>query len=246
MEVGLKIRRKKLSDCLAIIPARGGSKRIPKKNIKNFLSQPIIKYSIDAAINSSCFKEIMVSTDDKEIAEISISGGAKVPFLRSMQTSNDFATTADVLEEVFTEYKKRGVNFDYCCCIYPTAPFISGQRIIEGFNLLETSDADSVVPVVCFAYPIQRAFKIENGYLSMIWPENLKKRSQDFIPTYHDCGQFYWMRVERFLKNHSVFTNNSLAMILSEKEVEDIDNEEDWERAEMKFRINQQMRRHER
>jgi len=184
--------------CLAIITARGGSKRIPRKNIKEFLGFPIIKYSIDAALGAGCFDEVMISTDDKEIAEIATSFGAKLPFFRSETTSNDYAMTADVIEEVLLEYKSRGSNFEYCCCIYPTAPFVSSQRLLEGYNLLTSTDADAVIPVVRFSYPIQRAIKIEQETLEMMWPENLNARSQDLVPAYHDCGQFYWLKVDNF------------------------------------------------
>ncbi len=226
-----------MEKCLAIITARGGSKRIPGKNIKLFLGHPIIKYSIDAALRAGCFEEVMVSTDDSEIAEIAEKLGAKVPFLRSEAASNDFATTADVIEEVLLEYKLRGKEFEHCCCIYPTAPFISQERIREGFDMLRNADADSVIPVVSFSYPIQRAFKIENGYLTMIWPENLNTRSQDLIPAYHDAGQFYWLNVKSFLKEKKLYTADTIPLIISELEVQDIDNEEDWKIAELKYNI---------
>lgn len=222
---------------LAIITARGGSKRIPRKNIKSFLGHPIIKYSIDSAIQSNCFDKVMVSTDDREIAEISERLGATIPFMRSETTSNDFATTADVIEEVLLEYKKMCKAFDYCCCLYPTAPFVSPERLKEGFNILTSKNADSVLPVVRFSYPIQRSLKIENGRLSMIWPENLNKRSQDLMPAYHDAGQFYWLKVESFLKQKKLFAENSAPIEIPESEVQDIDNEEDWKIAEMKYRI---------
>lgn len=222
---------------LAIITARGGSKRIPRKNIKSFLGHPIIKYSIDAAIQSECFGEVMVSTDDREIAGISERLGARIPFMRSETTSNDFATTADVLEEVLLEYKKMSKAFVYCCCIYPTAPFVSPERLKAGLNILTSKNADSVLPVVRFSYPIQRALKIENGRLLMIWPENLNKRSQDLMPAYHDAGQFYWLKIESFLKQKKLFTENSAPIEIPESEVQDIDNEEDWKIAEMKYKI---------
>jgi len=222
---------------LAIITARGGSKRIPRKNIKNFLGYPIIKYSIDAAIKSECFDEIMVSTDDKEIAEVSERLGAKIPFLRSQANSNDFATTADVIEEVLLEYKKLSKNFEYCCCIYPTAPFISSERLKEGFDILKSRGVDSVFPVVRYGHPIQRALKIQGGHLSMIWPENLNTRSQDLMPAYHDSGQFYWFRTKRFLEDKKILTENVAAIIIPESEVQDIDTEEDWKIAEIKFKI---------
>lgn len=222
---------------IAVITARGGSKRIPRKNIKLFRGHPIIKYSIDAALKCNCFDEVMVSTDDKVIAEISVKLGAKVPFLRSEAASNDFATTPDVIEEVLMEYKKRNNSFEYCCCIYPTAALISAERLREGFNILKNKKADSVLPVVRFSYPIQRALKIEDGRLKMIWPENLNARSQDLMPAYHDAGQFYWLKVDSFLKHRKLFSDNTYPSEIPESEVQDIDNEEDWKIAEMKHQI---------
>lgn len=222
---------------LAIITARGGSKRIPRKNIKSFLGYPIIKYSIDAALKAGCFDEIIVSTDDAEIAEISRKFGAKVPFMRSEATSNDFSMTADVIEEVLNEYGKRDQGFDYVCCIYPTAPFLSPERLKNGFERLKETGADSAIPVVRFSYPIQRALKVEDGRLLMIWPENLNKRSQDLMPAFHDVGQFYWLNVKSFLKEKVLFGKYTVPIEVPESEVQDIDNEEDWLIAEMKYRI---------
>jgi pseudaminic acid cytidylyltransferase len=226
-----------MDKAIAIITARGGSKRIPRKNIRDFAGHPIIKYSIDAAGAAGCFDEVMVSTDDKEIAVIAEKCGAKVPFMRSEATSNDFATTADVISEVISEYAKRGRDFKYACCIYPTAPFISPEKLRKGFDILETSSADSAVPVVRFGFPIQRAFKMESGKVSMIWPENRDKRSQDLMPAYHDAGQFYWLRVESFLKKKALFTDSTMGIEIPESEVQDIDNEEDWKIAEFKYRV---------
>ena len=222
---------------LAIIPARGGSKRIPRKNIKEFFGKPIIWYSIKAALDSDCFDEIMVSTEDPEIAEISKSLGAEVPFLRSAHAATDHAASEDVYEEVLNEYRKRGKEFDYFCCIYATAPLISAVRIKEGFALLRKSGNDVLMPVVRFGYPIQRALKIENGFLRFLWPENEDKRSQDLVPAYHDCGQFYWIRTKAFLEKKSFFIEKTIHIELPELEVQDIDTEEDWKIAEMKYRI---------
>ena len=223
--------------CLAIITARGGSKRIPRKNIKLFNDYPIIKYSIDAAIKSKCFDEVMVSTDDKEIAEISKKLGAKVPFFRSKKTSDDYATLADVIEEVILKYKKQGKEFKYFCCLLPTAPFITSKRIIEGFQLIKNTGAESIVPITRFSYPIQRALKIEDGQLKMFWPENYNVRSQDLTPAYHDCGQFYWMKTESILEQKQLYTKHTVPLEIPEIEVQDIDNEEDWKMAEMKYKM---------
>jgi len=226
-----------MKNAVAVITARGGSKRIPRKNIRNFCGHPIIKYSIDAAIQAGCFEEVMVSTDDVEIAEISQNYGAKIPFYRTENTSNDFAMTADVIEEVILEYKKIGKNFDYLCCIYPTAPFIDPDKLKKGFELLQEKDAESAIPVVRFSYPIQRALKVENDQLTMINPENMNKRSQDLMPAFHDVGQFYWVNTEKFLKTKKLFSDFTVAIEVPESEVQDIDTEEDWKIAEMKYRI---------
>jgi pseudaminic acid cytidylyltransferase len=229
--------QKRYDKCLAIIPARGGSKRIPRKNIKLFLGKPIIQYSIDAARSANLFDEIMVSTEDKEIATVAESCGAKVPFFRSEQTSSDYATIGDVIEEVLLEYKNRGCEFEYFCCILATAPFVTVDRLIQTFELLKNSDADSIIPVTRFSYPIQRALKIEDEKLKMFWPENYSKRSQDLTPTYHDCGQFFWMRVDSFLEQKTVFAKNTLPFEIPESETQDIDTIQDWKIAEFKYKI---------
>jgi N-acylneuraminate cytidylyltransferase len=223
---------------LAIIPARGGSKRIPRKNIKDFLGQPIIKYSIEAAIKSRCFDELMVSTDDKEIAGIAAKFGAKVPFFRSAKNSDDNATTAEVIAEVISEYRKRGMIFDYVCCLYATAPFVTTEKILMAKKLLESSGADCVLPVTKFGFPIQRSFKIDsNGYLKLNWPKNITVRSQDLEPMYHDAGQFYFLKVIGFLKFKRMFPQDTKPLIVPESEVQDIDNEVDWKIAELKYKM---------
>lgn len=222
---------------IAIIPARGGSKRIPRKNIKDFLGKPIIAYSIEAALNSNVFDEVMVSTDDVEIAEIAKKYGAKVPFFRSTELSNDMAMTAPVLIEVINQYKKLGQEFDYGCCIYPCAPFINHLKIKEGFEIMLKENAVSAVPVVQFSYPIQRALKIDTNKLSMILPENMNVRSQDLMPTYHDIGQYYCFKIDNFMREQVLFSKNTVPIITPESEVQDIDTEEDWKIAEMKYKI---------
>ncbi len=224
-----------MNNCIAIITARGGSKRIPKKNIKEFLGHPIIKYSIDAAIQSNCFDEVMVSTDSQEIADLAISYGAKVPFLRSMEFSNDHATSADVILEVLNQYKELGKIFMYCCCIYPTAPFITSEKLQMAYDRLSKSGAKSIVPIVKFGFPIQRSFKIEEGLIKMNWPEHMNSRSQDLQPSFHDCGQFYFLKTDSFLKEKKMFTDFTIPFEMPESEVQDIDNEEDWYLAEIKY-----------
>jgi N-acylneuraminate cytidylyltransferase len=222
---------------IAIIPARGGSKRIPRKNIKMFSSKPIISYSIDAALKSNVFDEVMVSTDDEEIAEIAKKYGANVPFYRSKELSSDLAMTAPVLVEVLGQYEKLGQNFDYTCCIYPCAPFISSQRLKEGMDLLLESGADSVLPVVKFSYPPQRCLVLRNGKLIMLYSENYNVRSQDLEPHYHDVGQFYCLKSMSLKKEEKLFCEYTLPIVFRESEMQDIDTEEDWKIAEMKYKI---------
>ena len=223
--------------CVAIIPARGGSKRIPRKNIRKFLGRPIIRYSIDAALEAGIFDKVMVSTEDKEIARVVASLKAQVPFLRSEKTSDDHAMLADVIEEVLLEYRKRGEDFEYFCCILATAPFIRAERLVKAMRLLKDSGADSVVPVVRYGYPIQRALKIEDNRLKMIWPENYNKRSNDLMSAYHDCGQFYCMKTESLLKQKKLFAEYTVPIEIPESETQDIDNDEDWKVAELKYKL---------
>ncbi|WGK64728.1 pseudaminic acid cytidylyltransferase [Croceiramulus getboli] len=186
---------------LCIIPARGGSKRIPRKNIKLFLGKPIIAYSIEAALKSGCFKEVMVSTDDEEIARVAREYGAIVPSLRSSKNADDFATIKDVVDEVIDAYIDRGVKFDNICCLFATAPLVQVKLLIKGLSILLEKEVDSVRPIVRFSYPIQRAFKfLENGAVEMINEEHLKTRTQDLEPAYYDAGMFYWMRFPLGLK----------------------------------------------
>lgn len=222
---------------IAIITARGGSKRIPRKNIKPFCGKPILAYSIEAAINSGLFDEVMVSTDDEEIAEIARQYGAKVPFFRSENTANDFATTNDVLLEVLEEYEKRGEHFDIGCCLYPTAPFVNATKLKNAYEALDESDADTLIPVVAFSYPPQRAMIVKDGRLVFEYPEYMDARSQDLTPHFHDVGQFYFFRVEAYKQNRKLMLGNILPFEISEMEVQDIDNQTDWEIAEMKFKL---------
>jgi pseudaminic acid cytidylyltransferase len=223
---------------IAIIPARGGSKRIPRKNIKDFKGKPVIAYSIETALSCNIFSEVMVSTDDKEIAEISCRHGAQVPFLRSEKNADDFAGPGDVVSEVLTEYEKKGQVFDNGCCIYATAPLISMSRLIEGYELLTGSNFDVIFPVGCYTSPIWRSYKMySNGKVEMNFPEHEKKRSQDLLSAYYDAGQFYWFKTSTFLtlKNKNTFGVSKGTIVLHDYEVQDLDNIDDWVMAELKF-----------
>lgn len=222
---------------IAVITARGGSKRIPGKNIRAFCGKPILLYSIEAAALSGLFDEVMVSTDSQKIAEIARAAGAKVPFMRGGDTSGDYATTADVLLEVLAEYEKRGRYFDTLCCIYPTAPFVTAEKLKKAVLLLEEKDVDSVVPIVRYSFPPQRAFIIRDGLTVMKYPEHAGSRSQDLEPYFHDCGQFYCMQTDRFKQKKQIFTDRMLSIEMPETQVQDIDNETDWELAELKYRM---------
>ena len=221
---------------VAIITARGGSKRIPRKNIKNFMDKPIIAYSILAAIESGVFDEIMVSTDDQEIADVAIQYGAIVPFFRSPQNSDDISNTNDVLKEVLTVYQNKGEKFKYACCIYPTAPFVTAEKLSQALKMLQDSGADSIIPVTEFSFPILRSFNMDkDSKIAFNWPENATVRSQDLAPAYHDCGQYYFFDVEKFMKNGRLVSDNTLGIHTSPIEVQDIDNEDDWKLAEVKY-----------
>jgi pseudaminic acid cytidylyltransferase len=224
---------------LCIIPARGGSKRIPRKNIKDFLGKPIIAYSIETALQSGLFEEVMVSTDDEEIAEVAKRYGAKVPFFRSEENSDDYATTSQVIAEVLEQYSKLGDVFEAACCIYPAAPLIRIERLVEGFVALNAKKAKSTFPVVAYSSPIWRGLKqTSEGRFEMIWPGYLNSRSQDLGKAYHDAGQWYWFNVESFLKEERIYTDNTSCIVLSEYEVQDIDTETDWEMAKIKYQMH--------
>ena len=223
---------------IAIITARGGSKRIPRKNIKEFLGKPIIVYSIEAALASGIFDEVMVSTDDEEIARIAMEAGASVPFMRSAQTANDYATTTEVLLEVLREYEANGKTFDYMACLYPTNPFITPEKLKKAMKLISENDYAEVLPVVQFSFPPQRCVVVnEEGKLLPKWPECMKMRSQDLEPYYHDCGQFYCLNVEAFLEPKAIWMKDIVPFIQDESTVQDIDTLEDWKIAEMKYKI---------
>ena len=220
---------------IAIITARGGSKRIPKKNIKDFMGKPMLAYAIDAAKQSNLFDEIMVSTDSPEIADIAKKYGANVPFMRSDATANDFATTADVLLEVINEYKKLGKIFDIMCCIYPCVPFLSAETLINAFKKMEGHDA--IMPVCKYPVPIEWAMKLENDILIPYNREAQNMRSQDIEPKYFDAGMFYFYETSGIYETQSIAPRNTIGYIIDDKECQDIDTPEDWSMAEMKYRL---------
>lgn len=223
---------------LAIIPARGGSKRIPHKNRMPFLGKPIIAYSIEAALKTDLFQEVMVSTDDVEIVQIAKEYGASVPFLRSDENANDYATLADVLIEVVNRYADQGDYFDRICCILPTAPLITDENIRSAYSLLVDSSFDSVCPVVAFSYPILRSLSLDQDQrLEMNWPEYRFARSQDLKPAYHDTGTFYWIKTSVLLRDKKLFSENGTAIVVDEIQVQDIDTPMDWKLAELKYKL---------
>jgi pseudaminic acid cytidylyltransferase len=223
---------------IAIIPARGGSKRIPGKNKKLFLGKPIITYSIEAALQSSLFDEVMVSTDDPEIAEIAKQLGASVPFLRSSETSNDLATLAEVIQEVLATYNGLNKKFDTVCCVLPTAPFVSSEMLRLAYTKLQDENLEVVFPVVAFSFPIQRALKIKDQLVSMLSPKYMNSRSQDLEERYHDAGQFYILNTNAFQKEQKIYLQLAGAIIASPLKVQDIDTETDWKLAEMKYKLD--------
>jgi N-acylneuraminate cytidylyltransferase len=223
---------------ICIIPARGGSKRILRKNIKEFLGKPIIAYSIQAAIDSGLFDEVMVSTDDLEIADIAKKYGAKVPFMRSEKNSDDFATTIEVINEVVKFYKSSNKFFNYVCCIYPTAPFVTAQKLNKTLGLIKNSGLDTVFPVIRYSFPIQRAMRVfQKDLIRMVQPNYINTRSQDLEPTYHDAGQFYWLKTNEALLKNKLWTEKTGFIEVNELEAQDIDTETDWKIAELKYQI---------
>ncbi|WP_040006787.1 pseudaminic acid cytidylyltransferase [Fibrisoma limi] len=222
---------------IAIITARGGSKRIPRKVIRPFLGKPIMLYSIETALQSGLFDEVMVSTEDDEIAELAQRHGASVPFRRSAKTADDFATTADVLNEVITAYEQRGQTFTNACCLYPTAPFVTPALLRQAFDRLQTGGFDCVFPIQCFSFPVQRAVTFTDDRLTWLQPEHALTRSQDLQPAYHDAGQFYFFNVAAFRQKGRLLTDNTSGLVISEMQAQDIDNEEDWQVAEFKYQL---------
>lgn len=224
---------------IAIITARGGSKRIPRKNIREFLGKPIISYSITAALESGIFDEVMVSTDDLEIAEIARAFGAKTPFMRSEKNSDDYATTSDVIKEVLMKYKEQDQSFTLGCCIYPTAPFVNAEILQKAFQIMQEQQYVNVVlPVVPYGFPVQRSFKkSSDNKLVYAQPEYINTRSQDLEKYFHDTGQFYMFNVDSFLDRGSLAAPCMYGIEVSELDVQDIDNETDWKLAELKYSL---------
>ncbi|OEE83855.1 pseudaminic acid cytidylyltransferase [Enterovibrio norvegicus FF-162] len=226
---------------LAIIPARGGSKRIPRKNIKSFHGKPMIAYSIEAAYKSGCFDKVIVSTDDQEIADVALEHGAEVPFIRPENISDDNATTIDVIHHAIEWYEANGTDVSEVCCLYATAPFVTGEDLSRGYEALcENDDVRFVFSAATFSFPIQRALKLsEDGKVNMFNPENAMTRSQDLEEAYHDAGQFYWGRKIAFLNKEPIFAPHSRMVILPRTRVQDIDTPEDWLFAESLFHLQQ-------
>ena len=223
---------------LAVLPARGGSKRIPRKNILEFEGKPIIHYPIAAALASGLFDSVMVSTDDDEIAAVAERAGATVPFRRSEKNADDHATLADVLIEVERCFRQEGQEFDLICCILPTTPLLTAKHLQEGLKILERDDFEAVSGVVRHSHPVLRSLRIDSERkLSMRWPEHTMTRSQDLEPLYYDSGTFYWIRTESLLRDHSLYPEHGGALILDEMEVQDIDSLEDLELARLKYRL---------
>ena len=223
------------SSILAVIPARGGSKRIPRKNLVNFYDSPIISYPIKAAIKTGCFDEIMVSTDDQEIASVAKSFGASVPFPRSIGASNDTATTLDVLLEVLSEYEKLNKHFTHLCCLYPTSVFVTAGMIKQGYKMLQEADTNGVATFVPYDQPIERAFCEENGHVFLRSPEHSLTRTQDLPVSYFDAGQMYFLNVSTVLAEKKVFVSQLRPIFLNPNHVQDIDYPEDLALAKLKY-----------
>lgn len=222
---------------IAIITARGGSKRIPQKNIKDFYGKPMLAYAIDAAKKAGIFDEIMVSTDSFEIADIAKRFGACVPFMRSARTADDYATTYDVLEEVLTEYKKDGKVFDYVCCIYPCVPFLSSSTLLNAYNHMIKTQANAIMPVCKYPAPIEWAMRIKDGVLLPDDASKLVIRSQDLKPAFFDVGMFYFCKTKILLEGKTLVPPGTQGYIIDEKECQDIDTPDDWEMAELKYKL---------
>lgn len=222
---------------VAIIPARGGSKRIPRKNVRDFCGKPMIAWSIEAAKASGCFNRVIVSTDDKEIASVAERYGAEAPFVRPEALSNDYAGTLPVIRHAVEWLQEHGEPVDYACCIYATAPFVCPEDLERGWKLIQQQGASYAFSVTSYAFPIQRAIRItESGRVSMFQPEHFSTRSQDLEEAWHDAGQFYWGTAQAWLEEQPLFGERSMPVKLPRHRVQDIDTPEDWARAEWMFK----------
>jgi pseudaminic acid cytidylyltransferase len=222
---------------ICVIPARGGSKRIHKKNIKDFLGRPIIAYSIETALNSKLFDKVIVSTDDEDIAKVAKEYGAEVPFIRPKKLSDDFTSTNSVVKHAINWFLEQDIEINYVCCIYATAPFVKVTYLRQGLELLSDSNQLFSLSVASFSFPVQRAIKINNEKISMFYPEYASTRSQDLDEAYHDAGQFYWGKSQAFLDEIGMFSKDSIPVVLPRYLVQDIDTLEDWKRAELMYKI---------
>lgn len=221
---------------VAIIPARGGSKRIPRKNIKLFCGKPMIAWSIEAALESKCFDRVVVSTDDSEIAAIAKKHGASVPFMRPAELSDDYTGTLPVIRHAVEWVSEHQAQVDYACCLYATAPFVCPDDLRKGWKIIQQQTCSYVFSVTSYAFPIQRAIRItENGRVAMFNPEHFHTRSQDLEEAWHDAGQFYWGTAQAWREERAIFSDGAIALKLPRYRVQDIDTPEDWERAQWLF-----------
>jgi pseudaminic acid cytidylyltransferase len=226
-----------------VIPARGGSKRIPRKNIKDFCGKPIIAWSIESSLRSNCFDHVIVSTDDKEIADVARDYGATVPFVRPPDLSDDHTATSAVVRHAIGHFDSQSrKRVDYACCVYATAPFMSSEDILKGLESIIQTESQYAFPITSYAFPVQRALKInQEAGIEMLYPNHMQTRSQDLEPTYHDAGQFYWGRSDAWLSDFPIFTPKSTALVLPRHRVQDIDTLEDWIYAEAMFKTLQKL-----
>ena len=225
---------------LAIIPARGGSKRIARKNIKLFCAKPMIAWSIEAALQSGCFDQVIVSTDDQEIAEVARQYGATVPFMRPAELSDDHTGTVPVIQHAIEWVNAQGQSVEQACCLYATAPFVSAEDINRGLDILNATQSDYAFSVTSYAFPIQRAIRLNGeGRVQMFNPEHFNTRSQDLEEAFHDAGQFYWGTADAWLQGRMIFGTGSVPVPLPRHRVQDIDTPEDWVRAEWLFKAMQ-------
>ncbi len=230
-----------MNQSVAIILARGKSKRIPRKNIKNFFGRAVISYPIEAALESGCFEDVIVSTDCSEIAEVARAAGASVPFFRSPETSGDHATTVHVLREVFARLEEEGRSYKFGCCLYAVTPFLRATRLHEAMEMLVAQEqVETVMSALRYPCPIERGFRLNEGIVDLVFPQHIQGRTQDFPPVYHDAAQFYLFRTREMLQRGTLIGPASAAVILPASEAHDIDDEEDWLEAEFKFRVIQE------